>query len=92
MGISALIVYQGTYSGVLDFMNIKNVENIKNLALRGVQITDKNGVVQFDTIVPGHYAGRVNHVHGKLWSPLLSKSLKSYQISGNPYQRNYPRQ
>jgi hypothetical protein len=42
--------------------------------------------------VPGHYAGRVNHVHGKLWSPLLSKSLKSYQISGNPYQRNYPRQ
>ncbi|GAW22165.1 hypothetical protein ANO14919_117000 [Xylariales sp. No.14919] len=31
--------------------------------LRGFQISDKEGVVQFDTIVPGHYAGRTHHIH-----------------------------
>jgi len=31
--------------------------------LRGVQPTDKDGVVQFDTIFPGHYYGRATHVH-----------------------------
>ncbi|KAK8095210.1 uncharacterized protein PG998_014434 [Apiospora kogelbergensis] len=29
----------------------------------GVQITDADGVVQFDTVFPGHYAGRANHIH-----------------------------
>ena len=31
--------------------------------LRGVQITDRNGVVNFQTIVPGFYMGRTNHIH-----------------------------
>ncbi|PHH79131.1 hypothetical protein CDD80_5597 [Ophiocordyceps camponoti-rufipedis] len=30
---------------------------------RGVQMTDNDGVVQFDTVFPGHYAGRANHFH-----------------------------
>ena len=29
--------------------------------LRGIQQTDLNGVVQFDTIFPGHYSGRAIH-------------------------------
>src|SRR5262249_52238996 len=29
----------------------------------GVQQTDKDGVVEFDTIFPGHYQGRATHQH-----------------------------
>ena len=31
--------------------------------LRGMQITDTNGIVEFETIYPGWYAGRTVHVH-----------------------------
>ncbi|HEY2820411.1 MAG TPA: intradiol ring-cleavage dioxygenase [Candidatus Acidoferrum sp.] len=34
--------------------------------LRGVQITDAKGIVEFTTIYPGHYPGRVNHIHMKV--------------------------
>lgn len=31
--------------------------------LRGVQQTDEDGMVEFETIVPGWYAGRTGHIH-----------------------------
>ena len=31
--------------------------------LRGVQQTDEDGIVEFETIVPGWYAGRAPHIH-----------------------------
>jgi protocatechuate 3,4-dioxygenase beta subunit len=31
--------------------------------LRGYQLTDANGMIQFTTIIPGWYAGRTNHIH-----------------------------
>jgi protocatechuate 3,4-dioxygenase beta subunit len=34
--------------------------------LRGVQLTDAEGIVEFDTIYPGHYAGRTTHIHVKV--------------------------
>jgi protocatechuate 3,4-dioxygenase beta subunit len=34
--------------------------------LRGVLITDARGTVEFKTIYPGHYPGRVNHIHMKV--------------------------
>ncbi|WP_321908200.1 intradiol ring-cleavage dioxygenase [Paraburkholderia sp. J11-2] len=34
--------------------------------LRGIQHTDRAGVVTFQTIVPGNYPGRTNHVHFKV--------------------------
>jgi protocatechuate 3,4-dioxygenase beta subunit len=34
--------------------------------LRGVQITDAQGIAEFKTIYPGHYPGRVNHIHMKV--------------------------
>jgi len=38
--------------------------------LRGYQITDGNGQVQFTTIYPGWYAGRTIHIHARIrtWS------------------------
>jgi protocatechuate 3,4-dioxygenase beta subunit len=34
--------------------------------LRGAQVADKNGVIQFTTIYPGWYRGRTVHIHLKL--------------------------
>jgi protocatechuate 3,4-dioxygenase beta subunit len=34
--------------------------------LRGYQLTDENGLVNFTTIYPGWYSGRTVHIHGKV--------------------------
>jgi protocatechuate 3,4-dioxygenase beta subunit len=36
--------------------------------LRGVQTTDANGTVTFDTIYPGWYPGRAVHIHVKVYA------------------------
>lgn len=55
----------GVYSGVVSKMNgnENDTANLENQALRGVQITEKDGSVGFETIVPGHYTGRAVHIH-----------------------------
>ncbi|KAI1737315.1 Intradiol ring-cleavage dioxygenase [Xylaria scruposa] len=47
----------GVYSGVVAGAGLNTT------FLRGVQISDLEGVVNFDTLFPGHYVGRVNHIH-----------------------------
>lgn len=37
--------------------------NLNATFLRGLQETDSDGVVIFDTLVPGHYTGRTPHIH-----------------------------
>jgi hypothetical protein len=37
--------------------------NLNKAFLRGIQETDSDGVVQFDTNFPGHYVGRATHLH-----------------------------
>ncbi|KAF4632117.1 hypothetical protein G7Y89_g6011 [Cudoniella acicularis] len=49
----------GIYSGV----SASGEGGLNSYFLRGVQETDKDGVVQFDTIFPGHYQGRATHEH-----------------------------
>ncbi|KIJ51849.1 hypothetical protein M422DRAFT_58782 [Sphaerobolus stellatus SS14] len=55
----------GVYSGVVANSNgdIDDLSNINNTALRGIQQSDADGVVYFETVVPGHYTGRTNHIH-----------------------------
>lgn len=50
----------GVYSGVVanGNGNIDDASNINRTALRGIQQSDSDGVVQFDTIFPGHYTGK----------------------------------
>lgn len=43
--------------------NAADASNLNNTALRGIQQTDDDGVVQFTTIFPGHYQGRTTHIH-----------------------------
>ncbi|EXJ86668.1 hypothetical protein A1O3_03621 [Capronia epimyces CBS 606.96] len=55
----------GVYSGVVASGNgnSNDTTNLNNTALRGIQQTDSNGVVQFETLFPGHYTGRATHIH-----------------------------
>ncbi|KAF2214488.1 hypothetical protein CERZMDRAFT_90344 [Cercospora zeae-maydis SCOH1-5] len=55
----------GVYSGVINKSNgnPNDTSNQDTTFLRGVQQTDINGVVQFESIFPGHYIGRAVHIH-----------------------------
>ena len=52
----------GVYSGISDAQSAGE-GGLNSTFLRGVQATDSDGVVQFDTIFPGHYTGRATHEH-----------------------------
>lgn len=47
----------GVYSG------IEAEGTLQDSYMRGIQQTDDEGVVQFDTVFPGHYSGRATHEH-----------------------------
>lgn len=50
---------QGQYSGVSD----RGFETTGQDFLRGYQLTNTSGVVEFHTIYPGWYSGRAVHIH-----------------------------
>ena len=50
---------QGQYSGVSD----QGFDTTGQDFLRGYQLTDASGAVQFQTIYPGWYSGRAVHIH-----------------------------
>jgi protocatechuate 3,4-dioxygenase beta subunit len=57
----------GVYSDVQD---PNRGSSVGSTFLRGYQVTDENGVVQFTTIYPGWYRGRAVHIHFKVRTAL----------------------
>ncbi|KAJ2896716.1 hypothetical protein MKZ38_005286 [Zalerion maritima] len=55
----------GVYSGIVASGNgdSSDESNMDNTFLRGVQATDSEGVVGFQSIFPGHYTSRATHIH-----------------------------
>jgi protocatechuate 3,4-dioxygenase beta subunit len=55
----------GVYSGVIanGNGNTNDTTNLDNTFLRGIQQSDADGVVTFQTLFPGHYTGRATHIH-----------------------------
>ncbi|KAF7550894.1 hypothetical protein G7Z17_g5401 [Cylindrodendrum hubeiense] len=55
----------GVYSGVVASGNGDSTDesNIDNTWLRGIQLTNDDGVAQFESIFPGHYTSRATHIH-----------------------------
>jgi protocatechuate 3,4-dioxygenase beta subunit len=45
--------------------------------LRGVQVTDANGLVSFQTIFPGCYSGRYPHIHFEVYTNLTLATINS---------------
>lgn len=54
----------GSYSG---YSSTQNGSHAGQTFLRGIQISDADGVVTFNTIYPGWYAGRITHVHFQIY-------------------------
>ncbi|KPM41413.1 hypothetical protein AK830_g5138 [Neonectria ditissima] len=52
----------GIYSGISTSGNYAE-DGVNSTYLRGIQLTDHDGVAQFETIFPGHYDGRATHTH-----------------------------
>ncbi|THW40413.1 aromatic compound dioxygenase [Aureobasidium pullulans] len=52
----------GVYSGISTSGNYAS-GGYNSTYLRGIQPTDGDGVVHFETIFPGHYDGRATHTH-----------------------------
>ncbi|KAK1450281.1 hypothetical protein CPAR01_05673 [Colletotrichum paranaense] len=52
----------GIYSGISTNGNYA-ADGMNSTFLRGIQLTDADGVAQFETIFPGHYQGRATHTH-----------------------------
>jgi protocatechuate 3,4-dioxygenase beta subunit len=55
----------GVYGGVIGSGNGNedDTSKLNKTFLRGLQPTDGDGVAQFESIFPGHYAGRATHMH-----------------------------
>jgi hypothetical protein len=65
----------GVYSGIAQ---AGGQAGLNTTFLRGVAKTDAEGVVQFDTIYPGHYGGRSNHIHVLTTEGALMLPNKTY--------------
>lgn len=61
----AIYIWHCTQSGQYSLYDLPN-ENY----LRGVQVTDANGMATFTTIFPGCYAGRWPHIHFEIYPTL----------------------
>lgn len=56
-------IWQCNAAGVYSGVSAAGQAGLKSTFLRGVQKSGPDGVVEFDTIFPGHYQGRANHMH-----------------------------
>jgi len=61
---AAVDIWQCDAEGVYSSESSENT--VGQTFLRGVQFTDTRGQVTFQTIYPGHYAGRTTHIHAKV--------------------------
>jgi protocatechuate 3,4-dioxygenase beta subunit len=69
----------GIYSDVTD----PSFSTVGKKFLRGYQVTDANGTVQFTTIYPGWYQGRTVHIHFKIRT--AATSGKSSEFTSQLY-------
>ena len=69
----------GVYSDATD----RSFNTVGKKFLRGYQVTDANGTVEFLTIYPGWYPGRTVHIHFKIRTP--SASQQSYEFTSQLY-------
>ncbi|CAG7944383.1 unnamed protein product [Penicillium salamii] len=74
----------GVYSGIVASGNGDSSDelNINSTFLRGIQESDANGVVHFQTTFPGHYTSRATHIHVLTHPSNETEVLANGTISG----------
>lgn len=72
----------GYYSGYTNQGYLGTQNNAGQTFCRGVQVTDANGEVEFITIFPGWYTGRVTHIHFRVYlsSVLTATSQLTFPV------------
>ena len=70
---------QGIYSDVQD----PGFSSIGQKFLRGYQVTDARGAVQFVTVYPGWYPGRTVHIHFKIRTATVAR--RTFEFSSQLY-------
>ena len=65
--------------GYSDVSGQGNPNNLGQKFLRGYQVTDANGSVEFTTIYPGWYSGRTVHMHYKV--RLFNGTTQTYEFT-----------
>ncbi|KAK3078998.1 hypothetical protein LTS18_006010 [Coniosporium uncinatum] len=72
----------GVYGGVVSPINgdVNDHSNLQNKMLRGIQVSDQDGVVELTSIFPGHYGGRAVHVH--ILAQLNATQLANKTVTG----------
>ncbi|KAF2268670.1 extracellular dioxygenase-like protein [Lojkania enalia] len=72
----------GVYGGIAggNAGGVTDERELNNTMLRGIQPSDNDGVVIFDTIFPGHYIGRTPHIH--VMAHINATVLPNNTISG----------
>jgi protocatechuate 3,4-dioxygenase beta subunit len=73
---------------LLDFWqaDAQGVYDNSGYTLRGHQFTDANGRYQLETVIPGIYTGRTEHIHVKVQAPngpILTSQLFFPNVAGN---------
>lgn len=71
----------GIYSGVRDTQGLFDTSGRK--FLRGYQVSDAGGAVEFETIYPGWYPGRTPHIHFKV--RLFAGSRRTFEFTSQLY-------
>jgi hypothetical protein len=76
----------GVYAGVHAEGNgdLSDLDNVNKTFLRGIQPTNDDGVAQFETIFPGHYTNRTNHIH-----IMAHSNITTVQANGTLGLQNY---
>ncbi|CDM37322.1 hypothetical protein DTO013E5_7556 [Penicillium roqueforti] len=74
----------GVYSGVVASGNGNSNDstNLDTTFNRGIQKSNRDGVVQFQTTFPGHYTGRATHIHVLAHPANETRVLANGTISG----------
>lgn len=55
-------IWQCNATGVYSGVSAAGQAGLKTIFLKGVQQTSSEGVVEFDTVFPGHHQGRASHI------------------------------
>jgi protocatechuate 3,4-dioxygenase beta subunit len=85
---------QPVANALVDFWQADSQGNYDNegYTLRGHQFTDANGRYQLETVVPGLYPGRTEHIHVKVQAPngpILTTQLFFPEVADNQTDRIY---
>ncbi|HNP48183.1 MAG TPA: hypothetical protein PKK99_05915 [Bacteroidia bacterium] len=73
----------GYYSGYTVNGHLGNQNHVGETFCRGIQMTDVNGEVEFTTIFPGWYPGRISHIHFQIFvnSVVQATSQLTYPLT-----------